>query len=84
MKSDIRSLTLYEEQKKNRALKRDEDQFIYKEDQSRTAHQTSDLVNQFKKLSINNSDESQLFVNISKDNSLSKIDILINTKNFQE
>ena len=32
MKTDIRSLTLYEEQKINRALKRDEDQFVYKED----------------------------------------------------
>ena len=42
----------------------------------------SDLINQFEELSINNDNESQLFVNISKDNSLSKIDALTGVKNF--
>ena len=84
MKLDIRSLTLHEEQKTNKALKRDEDQFIYKEDQLRTACWISDLANQFKKLFINNSDKFQLFVNISKDNSLSKINTLTSAENFQE
>ena len=44
----------------------------------------SNLANQFKRLFINNDDKSQLFINISKDNSLFKIDTLINTENFQE
>ena len=42
----------------------------------------SDLTNQFKKLSINNDVKSQLFISISKDNSLSKIDTLTGAKNF--
>ena len=42
----------------------------------------SDLVNQFKRLSINNDDKFQLFINISKDNSLFKINTLISIENF--
>ena len=42
----------------------------------------SNLADQFKRLSINNSNESQLFVKISKNNSLFKIDALTNIKNF--
>ena len=84
MESDIRSPTLHEEQEANRALKRGEDQFIYEEDWLRTACQMPDLVNQFEELSINNSNKFQLFVNISKGNSLPKIDALTSAENFQE
>ena len=84
MESGIRSPTLHEEQEANRALERGEDWFIYKEDRLRTAHWMPDLTNQFRELSINNGVESQLFVSISKGNSLSKINTLTSTKNFQE
>ena len=84
MEPDIRSPTLHEGQEANRALERGEDRFVYKEDRPRTARQTPDLADQFGGLSINDGDESQLFANISKGNSLPKIDALTSAENFQE